>query len=408
MNYQQTVEYIHSLGFFSLPPTLERIKKVMAVLGNPQNNFKSVHIAGTNGKGSVCAMISESLKAAGYRVGTFVSPYIVNFRERIQINGEYIRESDLVRLAKTVKDTNIALTEFEFITAMGFLYFSERRVDFAVVETGLGGRLDATNIITPEISVITKIGFDHTAILGDTIEKIAKEKCGIIKGDSVVTSHTQPSDAMHVINECAKTVITPDISAFKILSVSVEGNTFNYKGAEYKTRLSGEYQLENALIAIEALKNARLNVSHDDIKTGLGRAFMPARFEIVSKAPLIVLDGAHNPDGAAALSGVMKNHSKITAIIGVMKDKNYEEVLKLTLPLCENVVCVSLPQNPRALSADELAVTAQKYCKNVFTAQDLRSALQLAKKRSGENPIFIFGSLYLASAIRPILQNYDN
>ena len=401
MKYIETLNYIHSLGAFSHEASLERITAVCQKLGNPQNDFRAIHIAGTNGKGSVSTFVSSALKAAGYKVGTFVSPYIVDFCERIQINGEYISQEDLCRLSQRVIDTKIDLTEFEFITAVGFLYFSENNIDIAVLETGLGGRFDATNVIDSTlVSVITKIGLDHTAVLGDTIEQIAKEKCGIIKGNTVVTTHTQPQSAYDIIKSYSQNVITPNINDLTNVNISVLGNSFTYKNQNYKTNLGGEYQIENALVAIETLKNCGLTITDDNIKIGLERAFIPARLEVVSQNPLIVIDGAHNPDGANALCEALKDSENITAIIGVMRDKNYKDVLSKTLPFCKNVICAK-PNIPRALPTDELANAAKYYSKNVFEAESLQNAIQLAKEKSKGNSIFIFGSLYLASEIRP-------
>ncbi len=386
---------------------LQRISEALNKLGNPQNDFKAVHIAGTNGKGSVCAMITAILRESGMRVGSFTSPYIVNFRERIQINGEYIPESDLVTLAQKVKNTSVPLTEFEFITALGFLWFSKQKIDIAVVETGLGGRLDATNTLpSPSVSVITKIGLDHTAVLGDTIELIAEEKCGIIKQGSVVTVNTQPQDALKVIKQHAPEVIVPESAS--VISSNIFGNRFIYKDQEYETTLAGCFQIENALAAIEAVKHCGLNIPQSAVLAGLRNAFIPARAEVVSYRPLIVLDGAHNPDGAEVIRELMSAHTDITAIIGVMQDKNYEQLLYKTLPLCKNVVCVSVSGNPRSLSANELSRVAQMYCKNVFTVEGYSQAIDKARCLAGENSIFIFGSLYLASAIRPLLLENDN
>ncbi len=405
MKYNETLNYIHSLGLFSHKAGLERIIAVCEKLGNPQNDFRAIHIAGTNGKGSVCTFVSSALKQAGYKVGTFVSPYITDFCERIQINGEYISRDDLCRLSKKVIDTKISLTEFEFITAVGFLYFSENKIDIAVLETGLGGRFDATNVIpAPIASVITKIGLDHTAILGDTIEQITKEKCGIIKGNKVVTTYNQPQEAFDIIKAYSPNVITPNKNDLTDVKFSVLGNEFLYKNINYKTSLGGDYQIENALVAIETLKNCNLDIDEKDIKAGLENAFIPARLEVASQNPLIVIDGAHNPDGADALCVALKEYKNITAIIGAMRDKNYNEVLSKTLPFCKNIVCVT-PNVPRALPADELSVAAQQYCKNVFVADDLKDALTLAKQKSGDNSIFIFGSLYLASEVRPLLKD---
>lgn len=400
MKIDETLNYIHSLGAFSHNASLERITEVCQRLGNPQNDFKCIHIAGTNGKGSVNTFVSSVLKEAGYRVGTFVSPYIVDFCERIQINGEYISQDDLCRLSQKVIDTMVDLTEFEFITAVGFLYFSENKIDVAVLETGLGGRFDATNVISaPLVSVITKIGLDHTAVLGETIEQIAAEKCGIIKDNKVVTTYNQSQNAFKVITSSSKNVITPNQSDLSSVKISVLGNSFCYKKECYKTNLGGAYQIENALVAIETLKNCGLEISDASIKKGLESAFIPARFEVVSKKPLMVIDGAHNPDGADMLCEALKDYENITAVIGVMKDKNYREVLAKTLPLCKRVICVK-PNVPRALAADELAQEAQKYCSDVLSVENIEDALL----HLDNNPTFVFGSLYLASEIRPILR----
>ena len=403
MKYIETLNYIHSLGAFSHKASLEQITAVCQKLGNPQNQFKAIHIAGTNGKGSVSTFVSTALKAAGYKVGTFVSPYIVDFCERVQINGEYISREDLCRLSQKVIDTKVELTEFEFITALGFLYFSENKIDIAVLETGLGGRFDATNVIdAPLVSVITKIGFDHTAILGDTIKQIAKEKCGIIKNNTVVTTFTQPQEALDVIKISAPKLIIPIKNDLTNVNVSVLGNSFTYKNINYKTNLGGKYQIENAIVAIETLKSSGLGITEDNIKQGLLNAFIPARLEVLSQDPLIVIDGAHNPDGADALCSALKEYKNVTAIVGVMRDKNYNDVLAKTLPLCKSVICVT-PNVPRALPAKELSAVARQYCENVFIAENLQDALNTAKQNS--NPIFVFGSLYLASEMRPLLND---
>ena len=402
MNYEENLNFIHSLGFFSHTAGLDRISAVMEKLNNPQNNFKAIHIAGTNGKGSVCTFISSALMASGYKIGTFVSPYIIDFCERIQINGDNISRDDLCRISQKVIDTGVKLTEFEFITAVGFLYFSEKKIDVAVIETGLGGRLDATNVIAaPLISVITKIGLDHTAVLGDTLQKIAAEKCGIIKGENTVTTYNQPCGALSVIKEYAPKVKMPDINELKIIKTSVLGNEFIYKNIIYKTNLGGDFQIENALLAIEVLKNCKLKIDDENIKAGLKKAFIPARAEVVCLSPLTIIDGAHNPDGANALLQILKEYSGCTAIVGVMKDKNYKAVLSKTLPFCKNVICVK-PNVPRALSTEELSSIAQKYCDNVFTTDTLNAAITIAKAKG--QPIFVFGSLYLASEIRPLLK----
>ncbi|MBR2039894.1 MAG: bifunctional folylpolyglutamate synthase/dihydrofolate synthase, partial [Clostridia bacterium] len=273
MNYCETLEYIHSLGNFGLPAGLDRIKNVLSKLGNPQNEFKSIHIAGTNGKGSVTAFVSNVFKEAGYKTGTFISPYIIDFRERIQINGEYISEADLTRYAQSVKQTGVELTEFEFITALAFLYFKEQKIDVLVCETGLGGRFDATNALENKaVAVITKIGMDHTAVLGDTIEKIAEEKCGILRSCPTVTTPFQDNRALEVIKSKSQNLIIPDIS-----KLDGEGNTYIYKGEKFEISLLGDFQTENSLVAVETVKNSGFDISQDIIYKGLKNTFFPAR-----------------------------------------------------------------------------------------------------------------------------------
>lgn len=396
MNYKETLDYIHSLGKFTLPAGLKRIEKVLAMLGNPQNRFKSIHIAGTNGKGSVSAFVSSVFKTAGYKTGLFISPFIIDFRERIQINGEFISESDLVFYSQRVMETGAELNEFEFITALAFLYFKEQNIDVLVCETGLGGRLDATNTLRNlACTVITKIGLDHTAILGDTIEEIAGEKCGILRDCPTVTTPYQPQEALDVIKSKSNNLIIPDISKTEI---SNDG-TYTYKGEEFKISLKGDFQIENSLVAIECIKNSGFDVSYDSIFKGLKNTSFPARLEVISEKPLVLLDGAHNPDGARVLAKeIGKLAEKPVAIIGMMRDKSACEVLETVLKYCKFAIAVAVPENPRSLKAEELCLIAQKYCPCI-TADSLLSALKIT---DGED-IVIFGSLYLASSIRPLL-----
>ncbi len=397
MNYGEILDYIHSLGNFSHPAGLDRIKKALSLLGDPQKKIKAIHIAGTNGKGSVSAMLGNVFKTAGFRTGLFISPYIIEFCERIQINGEFISKDDLISYALRVKKTNVELTEFEFITALAFLYFKEQEIDVLICETGLGGRLDATNTLDNLIAgVITKIGLDHTSVLGDSIEKIAEEKCGILRKGITVTSPYQQVKALDVIKQKSDNLIIPDTN-----ELYIKENSFIYCTEEYKLSLKGDFQIENALIVIETVKNCGYDIPYDVICEALSSTFFPARMEMISKRPPIILDGAHNPDGAAALKKEMVRYKSITAVIGMCKDKNYKEFLNETLPLCENAVCVTI-DNPRALNCEELKKSAEEHCKAVATS-NVAQAYETALELSNGNPIFIFGSLYLASEIRPIL-----
>lgn len=402
MNYKETLDYIHSLGKFTFPAGLERIKKVLETLGNPQNAFKSIHMAGTNGKGSVSAFVSSVFKTAGYRTGLFISPFIIDFRERIQINGEFISETDLEFYAQRVMETGIELNEFEFITALAFLYFKEQNIDVLICETGLGGRLDATNTLENlACTVITKIGLDHTAVLGDTIEEITGEKCGILRDCPTVTTPYQPQKVLDVIKSKSNNLIIPDISQLKITN----DNTYVYKNEKYEISLKGDFQIENSLVAIETIINSGYNIPYNIIYEGFKNTFFPARLEVISQKPLVLLDGAHNPDGARALAKELwKLPEKPVAIIGIMRDKNACEVLEIVLKHCKSAVAVTVPDNSRSLKAEELCIKAQKYC-SCTSSDSLLSALKITEGVD----IAVFGSLYLASAIRPLLlKKYKN
>lgn len=404
MNYEETLKYIHSLGNFSKEPTLQRIKEVLQKLHNPQNNFKAIHIAGTNGKGSVSAMLSKIFTLACYKTALFVSPFIVDFCERIQINGEFIPKDTLCEFAEKVKDTGIELTEFEFITAIAFLYFSEQNCQIAIIETGLGGRLDATNSLGNVIAnVITKIGLDHTAVLGDTIEKITYEKCGIIKNCPVITSYNQCKEAISVLQKYNPVI--PDKNQLEIIKSDISGNTYIYKGEKYDTSLVGSYQIENSLIVVETIKNCGIDIPYNIIRKALAETYFPARMEVISKKPLIILDGAHNPDGAIALAdNIKKFNGKVTALVGMMGDKDCDEVLKTVLPYCKNAVAVEVKNMPRSLSSNQLKTLAEKYCPCV-TAKNYSEAIELISK---QDTVIVFGSLYLASAIRTQLKKFFN
>ncbi len=402
MDYSEALNFIHSLGKFTLPPSLDRIKKVLKILGNPQDKFKAIHIAGTNGKGSTSAMLASVFETAGYKTGLFISPFIINFRERIQINGEYISEQELIKYVERVKKADVVLNEFEFITSVAFLFFAEQNIDILICETGLGGRLDATNALGKKIAcVITKIGLDHTAVLGNTVEEIAMEKCGIIKDCPVVTTPYQNEKALAVIKKNALKLFIPNLNELEILKADWPNNTYIYRGLKYSLSLCGEFQIENALTAIEAVNSCGLNVPQEYIIKGINKTVFPARMEIVSKSPLIVIDGAHNPDGAKILGKELSKLNNVVAIIGAMSDKDYEQVLKLTLPYCKFAVAVAVKDLARSLSADELSKTASKYCK-CSSASNYADALALAEKMADNAPIFVFGSLYLAADIRKI------
>lgn len=403
MNYSEALEYIHSLSVFGSVLGLERIEELTKALGNPQNDLKFIHIAGTNGKGSTCTMIAKILSSAGYKTGLYTSPFVVDFRERIQVNGNYIEKETLARLTEKVKNTGVKVTEFEFITAVAFLYFKEQKCDFVVLETGLGGRFDATNVVSsPLLSVITKIDYDHTAYLGETLSQIAGEKCGIIKQSNTVCYPLQETEAFNTIKQKANNLILPEIDELKVIKSLPFGNTFIYKDVEYETSLSGLHQIYNAVTAIETVEHLKLDLKKDVYIKGIKEASIPARMEIISQNPLVVLDGAHNPDGANALSGYMEQFKgKIVAIFGMMADKNCEGFLKKVLPFCRKAIAVTVTENPRTETAENLVLISKKYCDNAETADSYTEAVKKAVLNLKENEaLFVFGSLYLAGGIR--------
>ncbi len=408
MNYDEALGYIHSLQVFGSVPGLQRIGELLKVLGDPQDCLQFIHVAGTNGKGSVSTMLSEIHRAAGKRVGLYTSPYVVDFRERIQLNGEYIEKEELARLTEIVKATGVHVTEFEFITALAFLYYKEKKCDLVVLEVGLGGRFDATNIIkAPLCSVITRIDLDHTDYLGDTVEKVAAEKCGIIKdGAPAVCYPHQPHGALNVIKASAGDLTIADGNKIDEIKSDLFGNIFIYKGEEYKTTLVGRHQIFNAVTAVEAAKKVGI-ATETDIKKGIEAAVIPARVEVLSKKPLLVLDGSHNPNGADALAAFMADcgHESV-ALIGMMADKDCEQFLKKIMPYCKETVTVTVFENPRSISAEDLKTLAEKYCQNVTAATSYEEAIKLATEKSGgKRPLFVCGSLYLACSLREKLKN---
>ncbi len=400
MTVFETIEKIHSLKKFRPKPTLECMRRLVQKLEVDLSRPKFIHIAGTNGKGSTATMLASIAEAQGLKVGLFTSPYIICFNERIRINGEMISDNDLVRLADRVFKTGEDINEFECITAIAFMYFAEKQCDLVILECGVGGLYDPTNVISnPLCSVITHIGLDHTEILGSTVEEIALKKIGIAKpGCPVVSAPCQPANALETMRGMRPDIIIVEGRAEKVSS-SVHGSTFSFNGEDYGISLVGAFQINNALTAITVAETVGI-FSKESIKQGLRCAFIPARAEVMSQKPLIVLDGAHNPDGAEALLGVISMSTKPrTAVVGMMKDKDADNFLRLALPYFDEVVTVSVESNPRSILADELCSMAEPYCQKVSAFRSYEDAVNFLKNLK-EGSAFIFGSLYLASDIR--------
>lgn len=423
MTYEQAVEKIHSLLTFGSRPGLDRMRIFLEKLGNPQDKLKYIHIAGTNGKGSVCAVLSAVLAEAGYKTGLFISPYITDFRERIQINNKMISKeilADAVEktfpIIENLREDGVIITEFEYVNALQFYIHANENCDIVVLETGLGGLLDCTNTILPPLcSVITTIGLDHTEILGSTLEEIAWQKCGIIKSGSVAVTSRQTEGAMSVIECTCKSRNVPlfrsESAEIKVISESLESTVFEYDGEELELHLVGEHQLENAKTALTALKvlcdSGKINVSKKALKSGVAKAVNPARLELMSKNPVVLLDGAHNPNGIEALSNAVKKYlpnQKRLCLMGMLADKDSAGSIKLLEGLFKEVITVTV-DNPRTLTAQELAEKCRQHFPSVTAFDDNKKALNYALKKAEEEkiPLVICGSLYLAGELRPYL-----
>lgn len=426
MTFEETLNYIYSRKKFAESSSLERISAVLSLFENVQTKLRFVHVLGTNGKGSVSAMISSVLFAEGYKVGLFTSPFVVDFCERIQINGEYISRADFCRYAETVKTTCEPLPEklkptfFEFILAVALLYFHENGCDIVVLEAGIGGRDDSTNIIPPpEVTVFTSISLDHTEVLGDTVKKIAKSKAGALKSGSIAVSFpnetagldfiAQSEDACCVLRQAARetncTLLFPNMRSVKLVSESVFETRFYFEGLLFSTRLIGEHQIANAacaLTALNALRSRGFKIGNDALLRGIENAFLPARAEVISKAPLTILDGGHNEGAVRTLEKLILRYmkgKKITLLAAFMKDKDYKTALSLLAPHCENIV-FTLAESGRGEEPDVLKAHAKKYCANVFSERDPETALKAAKQLTpNDEALIIAGSFYLASKL---------
>lgn len=371
MRYSEALAYLFNLEHFGIKLGLQNIQILLADLGNPHLTFSSIHIAGTNGKGSTCAMIESILRAAGFRVGLYTSPHLVDFRERIQINRKLIPQQYILRflVGNVSRIERLRATYFEVVTALAFSYFRDCQIDWGIIETGLGGRLDATNVLQPRVSVITTIGMEHTEHLGDTLEKVAAEKAGIIKCHTPVVIGRMPKAARKVIAFAARRNQAPLVDCekqFKATSrlINLREMDLAVKAKEAKTnhyRLSlvGKHQLNNAVCAlgtIQALKGQGLLISPNALKTGFATVQWSARFEIICKRPLIIADVAHNPDGAKALALAWQEvipDQKGIIVIGVLQDKDFRQILRALFPIAWAFV-VTTPETSRARPASDL------------------------------------------------------
>lgn len=427
MTFEETLDYIYTRKKFAESSSLERIEAVLFSLSNVHKKLRFVHVLGTNGKGSVSAMISSCLSSAGYKTGLFTSPFVVDFRERIQINGRYIEKNDFCRIAETVKEKSEALPErlrptfFEFVLACALLYFYENKCDVVVLEAGIGGKDDSTNIIpAPLVTVFTSISLDHTDVLGNTIEKITESKAGAIKNGSVVVSFPFENGGFDFVPQSKNTksvltrsatengckIVFPNMNAIRLLSESIFETKFTFENAEFSIRLSGEHQLGNAACALCALKELeRLGFAlcKKTLQNGMQATFLPARAEVVKKEPPVIIDGGHNEGAAKTLQKLILRHlkeKKITLLAAYMKDKDYKTALAILAPECENVV-LTLADEKRGEDPRILKNTTEKFCKNVFCEPNSKKAFEKATALSKKGGVLIVaGSFYLAAEVR--------
>jgi len=399
---------------------LERTEELLGQFGNPHRAFRSVHIAGTKGKGSVTAMIESILRTAGYRTGMYTSPHLHTFRERIRVGGELIPEEDVSRLVESmipILDARPEVTVFEIITALGMCYFAERQVDVGVFEVGMGGRLDATNVLRPMVSIITSISLDHMKVLGDTVEAIAREKAGIIKpGIPAVTSPQQP-EAMRVIREATEQRKTPLKVVgrnwrWRFLDADLSGQRFHvYRDGHEDTPeypvlsipLLGEYQLENActaVAAVEILREAGLFIEQEAVRRGLATVRWPGRLEILGQRPLVVTDGAHNPYSIEQLLSALRQYleyRRLIVIFGASMTHTPERLLALLLPAAD-ALHVTQSHHPKAAPIADLQAMARALGRQVSTAGTPLDALQEALTQAQQDDlILITGSLFVVA-----------
>jgi dihydrofolate synthase/folylpolyglutamate synthase len=425
MTYQETLDKIHSFQKFGSRLGLERMTRLMELLGNPQETMKVIHVAGTNGKGSVCRYLYSVLQENGYKAGLYTSPFLERFTERMECSGAEISEEDLIRYTEKVLNTvNVMLaegmespTEFELITAVAFLYFSEQEVDFLVLEVGLGGAGDSTNMVSkPVISVITSISYDHMEYLGDTLEKIAVEKAGIIKPGVPVVSNVEDEKAAAAIRKIAgekgSRIYEVGSAICDITEKSVDSYIFDAEilGTEYRNlsiTMIGDHQIGNAICALTVLevlrKESLAQLDMGKLYSGFKKAKQTGRFEILSKEPFVIIDGAHNEAGAESLKSVMQEHfpdSRILMVTGMLADKDIEKLLDQFVMIADDFIATE-PDNPRKLSAFDLCGQIQKRGKSCAAIEDPERAFRYAGKLSSSYDVTVYaGSLYLIGKIR--------
>lgn len=415
MTPQEAIRYIENYTWSTTRLGLERTRELLTRLGDPQKRLKFIHVAGSNGKGSTCAMLDAILRRAGYRTGLYTSPYIQDFCERMQVNGENIPGEELALITERVRLAADAMadhpSQFELVTAIAMEYFASSGCDIVVLEVGMGGALDATNAIdSPEVAVLTNIGLEHTEYLGDTLEKIAAHKAGIIKPGCHAVCYDGPPEATAVIRQvCAKKSVpltAVDFADLTPIRQNLGGQRFAWRGREYDLSLLGQHQLHNAAVAletVEALRTRGWQIREIAVEEGLQNVSWPARFEVMNRHPVFIVDGGHNPQCAQALSAGIRDllpGRKVVFLLGVLRDKDYPAMLSYLMPLARSFVCLT-PLSDRALPAAELAAYLTGQGAAATAGTDIPAAIRAALDAAGEDgAVVACGSLYLVGAIR--------
>ena len=421
MNVNEAIEYIHSVCWKGTVPGLSRTQTLLKKMGNPEKKLKFIHIAGTNGKGSTAAMSASILQQAGYKVGLYTSPYIYRFHERMQVNGVQISDEDLAAVTEYVQPFAQSMaespTEFELVCCIAFEYFLRKNCDIVVLEVGMGGAFDATNVIEPpEVAVITNIGLDHTDFLGNTLEEIAATKAGIFKeGGNAVIYRGTPGVEKVFEDICAERNVSlrkADFDSLNLLSHGLEGQTFDC-GARKALALPllGIHQLKNAAVVlsvIDTLIDKGWNITEENIREGMRTVSWPGRFDIVGREPLFIIDGGHNPQCIEALVVNIRDYltdKKVIALTGVLADKDYADMYKPVMPYVREFVCVT-PPNPRKLEAAELAKHLQGVGAKATACASIEEGVRTARALAGhEGVVLCFGSLYTIGSIKEALDN---
>lgn len=423
MNYREAMQYIDELRPLGRVMGLESMRRLCGKLGNPQEQLKFVHIAGTNGKGSVLAYVSTVMQEAGYRIGRYLSPAVKEYRESFQVDGRNITQSGLCKYLEPVKAAAASMTAegfphptlFEVETAVAFLFFQDKECDLVVLETGLGGALDATNVVEQTLAaVFSSISMDHMDILGDSLEEIAAAKAGIIKNKCYVISMQQPPEVMKVLRQAALLkkgkFLTADVSRAKHVKYGVTKQSFDYdRYKNLEISMLGKFQVENAVLAVEtvmALGRSGFKIPEEKLRKGLLETRWPGRFDVIAKNPLFIADGAHNEDAAKKLAESIRfyfTNRKIIYIMGMLQDKEIDKVIRSTFELASHIITVTPPAGERALPALDLAQAAREYHSAVTAADCVQEAVEIAYLLAGKDKeavIIAFGSLsYLGELI---------